>query len=86
MFSFLLFEALIEMFLQCEREYHVGCLKQHNMQDLAVPSILINITFEISFAFCNEYIYWWEIIYIPGTAWRELVLQRKLQSNSFSFD
>lgn len=57
MFSFLLFEALIEMSLQCEREYHVGCLKQHNMQDLAVPSILINITFEISFAFCNEYIY-----------------------------
>ena len=34
-----LIKLLIYMFLQCEKEYHVGCLKEHNMANLEVPNV-----------------------------------------------
>ena len=33
------------LFLQCEREYHVGCLKENGMEDLKVRISWHNIPF-----------------------------------------
>lgn len=36
------------MHLQCEKEYHIGCLKDHNMQNIEVPNIRFSFLFFFS--------------------------------------
>ena len=39
-----------QYFLQCEKEFHVGCLKEHNMENLKV-SPLHHLSLQISISF-----------------------------------
>lgn len=34
---YVLFDVLILLTLQCEKEFHVGCLKDNGIEDLKVP-------------------------------------------------